>query len=97
MNASTIWNVNGYTRDQRAVRVTDTNGDLVALVTVDPADPEGLQVASKNAALITCAAAFQKQIDAILRWNDKQPFQNKIPRQLQRKLISTVMKSNAKV
>jgi hypothetical protein len=98
MNTQDIWNVNGFTRDHRALRVTDTKGDLVALVTIPDNGGEDAETeALKNAALISCAAPFRKLADAVLRWSDKQDAKHKLPRPLQRRLISTVMKSNARI
>lgn len=86
------WHMSGVTRDRRSLRIEDTHGELVALVPLRDESEDAREAAEERAKLISTAANLKELAESILRWDERQDRERRLPRSLERKLIATLAK-----
>lgn len=84
--------VNGITRDNRALRLADDQGNLIALVPVGQ-DLDSATKSDTTARLLAGAGAMFKVLQSVLAWDERQERANRLPRQIERRLISALDKA----
>jgi hypothetical protein len=84
--------VNGITKDNRALRLMDDTGQLIALVPVGQ-DADAATKSDTTARLLASAGAMFKVLQSVLSWDERQEREKRLPRQIERRLISALDKA----
>jgi len=96
-NIAHQWHMSGITRDRRSLRVANSKGELVALVPIQADAPKGFEEAEQTAMLISSAAHLHDIAETILKWDERQERDKRLPRTIERKLISTLAKAQGHI
>jgi hypothetical protein len=91
--ANATLNVNGTTRDTRAIRITNDAGELIALVPVDTNDQTSATKAQTVANLIAASGKLFKFAQSVIAWEERQDKEKRLPRQLERRGLAALDKA----
>jgi hypothetical protein len=92
-----VWNVAGITRDNRNFRIMDNLGDLVALVPVFMEDPDSIRRAEGLAKQLAANQTALRALQAVLRWDERQDKEHRLPRIIEKEVIAALAKSEGRI